>query len=292
MSAMQKRTLAAGLLPVAVMIVTMSLKAAGPHRLPLQMQRSSAQDLEITGDLPGLTSGQSRFIRYADLAALPQATYTVKDDPDFNRPVQLSGVSLDELISALGFAAGKQVVAAVGSDGYEGHYNTLHRAQHHPFLVLKMDGKEPAQWQRGPNGEVFAPYFIAYPEFKPAFHILTQPEEPQLPTAVSKIRFFDEGTAFAALHPSAKAPATALQGYRIAMTNCLRCHQGGDIGGTKSPFGWPQMGLIAQGNSSAFGKYLIQPNRVNPEATMPPNPEFDASTVAAVTAYFQSQSQQ
>ena len=75
------------------------------------------------------------------------------------------------------------------------------------------------------------------------------------------------------------------------MVNCLRCHQGGNIGGSKSPFGWPQMALIAQGNASAFGKYLVQPNRVNPEATMPPNPEFDAATVAAVTAYFQSQSQ-
>lgn len=288
---MQKHLLALCFVVLAVAVTALHSGAAGPQRLALQTQRSSPQDLELTGDLAGVAAGQSRFVRYADLAALPQVSYTVKDDPDFTQPVRLSGVALDELVSALGFRAGKQLVAALGSDGYEGHYATLHRTQHHPFLVLKMDGKEPAQWSRGPNGEIFAPYFIAYPQFRPMFHILAQPDEPQLPTAVDKLRFYDEATALTALRPPAKAAATASAGYRIAMVNCLRCHRGGDIGGTKSPFGWPQMTLIAQGNASAFGKYLVQPTRVNPEATMPPNPEFDAATVAAVAAYFQSQSQ-
>jgi len=272
-------------------VLVATTRAAGPQRLPLQSQRSSPQDLEVTGDLPGIAAGQSRFVRYADLAALPQVSYTVKDDPDFDTPVQLSGVALDEVVTALGFTAGKQLVAAVGGDGYEGHYSAQHRTQHHPFLVLKMDGKQPAQWQRGPNGEVFSPYFVTYPEFKPAFKVLAQPDAPQLPTAVDKLRFYDEQSATAALRPRANASPAAREGYRIAMVNCLRCHQGGNIGGSKSPFGWPQIALIAQGNASAFGKYLVQPNRVNPEATMPPNPEFDAATVAAVTAYFQSQSQ-
>ena len=48
------------------------------------------------------------------------------------------------------------------------------------------------------------------------------------------------------------------------------------------------MALIAQGNPAAFGKYVVRPNSVNPEANMPPNPEYDAATIAALTAYFQS----
>ncbi len=48
------------------------------------------------------------------------------------------------------------------------------------------------------------------------------------------------------------------------------------------------MGLIAQGNAAAFGKYVVRPQAVNPEATMPANPDYDAATVAALTAYFQS----
>lgn len=287
---MQKPLAALGLLLGAAAVL--SIHAAGPQRLPLQTQRSSPQDLEITGDLPGLANGQSRFVRYADLAALPQINYTVKDDPDFDSPVQLSGVSLDTLLAALNFPAGKkQLLAAIGADGYEGHYTTEHRAQHRPFLVLKMDGKESAQWSHGPNGEIFAPYFVAYPQFKPLFHIMAQPDVAQLPTGVDKIVLYDETAALASLRPPAKAPASAQLAYRIIAVNCLRCHSTGRIGGTKSPFGWPQMALIAEGNPSAFGKYLVQPNRVNPEATMPPNPEFDAATVAAITAYFKSQPQ-
>ena len=287
---MQKPLAALGLLLGAA--ASLSIHAAGPQRLPLQTQRSSPQDLEITGDLPGLANGQSRFVRYADLAALPQVNYTVKDDPDFDSPVQLSGVSLDTLLAALNLPPGKkQLLAAIGADGYEGHYTTEHRVQHHPFLVLKMDGKEPTQWHHGPNGEVFAPYFVTYPQFKPLFHIMAQPDVPQLPTGVDKLVLYDETAALASIRPPANAPASAQQAYRIIAVNCLRCHSTGKIGGTKSPFGWPQMALIAQGNSSAFGKYLVQPNRVNPEATMPPNPEFDAATVAAITAYFKSQPQ-
>ena len=74
-----------------------------------------------------------------------------------------------------------------------------------------------------------------------------------------------------------------MEGYRIAMQNCLRCHRAVNIGGTKSPFAWPQMALIAQGNAAAFGKYVVRPQAVNPEATMPANPEYNAATVAALT---------
>jgi hypothetical protein len=48
------------------------------------------------------------------------------------------------------------------------------------------------------------------------------------------------------------------------------------------------MALIAQGNPTAFGKYVVRPNSVNPEANMPANPQYDAVTIAALTAYFQS----
>jgi mono/diheme cytochrome c family protein len=150
-----------------------------------------------------------------------------------------------------------------------------------------MGGKEPTQWARGADGEVFAPYFISHPSFTPAFHVLAHADQPQVPIGVVKLRFFDED---AELAPLKAAPSTgpAAQGYRIAVQNCLRCHSAGPIGGSKSPYGWPQLAIIAQGNAAAFGKYIVQPNRVNPEATMPANPKYDAATVAALTAYFQA----
>lgn len=264
--------------------------SAAPAKIPLQMQRSSPQDLEISGVVPGIPAGASRFVRYSDLALLPQVASTVKDDSNLDGPAQLSGVPLAGLIAALGFTGGSQsLVAAICTDGYEGHYTAEYRTEHHPFLVLKMNGQMPAQWPKGPDGIPFAPYFISHAFFKPDYKILGHADEPQIPIGITQLRFYDQAAALAPLKPPASAGAAAMQGYRIAVQNCLRCHRAENIGGSKSPFQWPQLAMIAQGNAAAFGKYVVQPNRVNPEATMPANPTYDAATVAALAAYFQSQ---
>jgi len=274
--------------------VAAAVSGAAPEKIPLAAQRSSPLDLEISGDVPGVPQGAKRYVRYADLSKLPQVTFTVRDDENFSAPVQLSGVSLDTLAAALGLGdgkqAGKQIIAAICDDGYEGHYTAEYRATHHPFLVLRIGGKEPANWPKGPDGENYGPYLISHPSFAPAFHVLAQKEEAQIPYGVTGLGFFDEATVLQQLHPAGvtAAAAPAMLGYRIVQQNCLRCHRSGDIGGTKSPFGRPQMALIAQGNPAAFGKYVVRPNAVNPEANMPANPEYDAATVAALVAYFRS----
>jgi mono/diheme cytochrome c family protein len=263
--------------------------AAAKPQLPLDRQRSSPQDLEVSGDVPGIPAGEKRFVHYADLGRLPQVSFTVKDDANFSSPVKLSGVPLDALLRALGIVSGKQLIAASADDGYESHYTAEYRAAHHPFLVLRIDGREPANWPKGPDGENYGPYLISHASFTPTFHVLAQKEESQIPYGVIGLRFLDEDAVLKPLRPPGALPASpATQGYRIAVQNCLRCHREGNIGGTKSPFGWPQMALIAQGNPAAFGKYVVRPNSVNPEANMPANPEFDPATIAALTAYFRS----
>lgn len=261
-----------------------------PQRIPLAMQRSSPQDLELSGEVPGLAPGQKGFVRYADLSSLTQVSFVVKDDSNFDHPVKLSGVALDTLSAALGISGARKLIAAHSDDGYEAHYSAEYRAQHHPFLVLRIDGQEPARWPKGPEGENYGPYLISHASFAPASHVLAQQDEAQIPYGVVGLRFLDEAAVLKELlPPGGGAPGSpAMQGYRIVLQNCLRCHRNGDIGGTKSPFGWPQMALIAQGNPTAFGKYVVRPNSVNPEANMPPNPEFDAATVAALTTYFRS----
>jgi mono/diheme cytochrome c family protein len=273
--------------PFCAVLLSAAIPATAPQRLTLAIERSSPQDLEISGDVPGIPPGAKRFVRYEDLSRLPQVAFTVKDDSNFSGPVKLSGVALDALLRALGVDS-KQLIAAICDDGYEGHYTAEYRAAHHPFLVLRMGGAEPAKWPRGPDGENYRPYLISHPSFSPAFHVLAYADEAQLPYGVVGLRFFDETAVLKELRPSGGQTAAAMEGYRIALGNCLRCHRQGDIGGTKSPFGWPQMALIAQGNPAAFGKYVLRPNSVNPEANMPANPQYDAATIAALTAYFRS----
>jgi mono/diheme cytochrome c family protein len=259
-------------------------------RIPLAPQRNSPQDLEISGDVPGIPQGGKGFVGYADLSRLAQVTFTVKNDENFSNPVTLSGVSLDAIMAALGINGGKQLIAASADDGYEAHYTAEYRAAHRPFLVLRIGGQDPAKWPKGPNGENYGPYVISHPAFSPAFHVLAHKDEAQIPYGVMGLRFLDEAAVLKELRPpgAASAASPAMQGYQIAVQNCLRCHREGDVGGTKSPFGWPQMALIAQGNPSAFGKYVVRPNSVNPEANMPANPEYDAATIQALTAYFRS----
>ena len=263
-----------------------AIPGTAPQRIPVAAQRSSPQDLEVSGDVPG----GKRFVGYTDLSRLAQVTFTVKNDENFLDPVTLSGVSLDAIMAALGIGGATQLIAASADDGYEAHYTAEYRAAHHPFLVLRIGGQEPAKWPKGPNGENYGPWLISHPSFSPAFHVLAHKDEAQIPYGVIGLRFLDEAAVLKELRPpgAASAASPAMQGYRIALQNCLRCHREGDIGGTKSPFGWPQMALIAQGNPSAFGKYIVRPNSVNPEANMPANPDYDAATIAALTAYFRS----
>jgi len=279
-----------GLLSIGAVLLASALPGTTSQRLPILAQRSSPQDLEISGEVPGVAAGVKSFVRYADLGSLAQVTLTVKDDENFEHPVKLSGVPLDALIAALGINGAKVLVAAASSDGYEAHYTAEYRAQHHPFLVLRIEGEEPAHWPKGPDGENYGPYLISHPSFTPAFHILAHKDTAQIPFGVTGLRFLDQATVLKELLPpgGGSAESPAMEGYRIAQENCLRCHRSGDIGGTKSPFGWPQMALIAQGNPAAFGKYVVRPNSVNPEANMPANPDYDAATIAALTSYFRS----
>jgi hypothetical protein len=277
-----------GILLFCAALLGAAMPGPAPQRIPLVAQRSSPQDLEISGDVPGIPQGEKRFVHYADLSRLAQVTFTVRDDANFSGPVKLSGVPLDALTVALGVGGGK-MIAATSDDGYEAHYTAEYRAMHHPFLVLRMGGEEPAKWAKGPEGENYGPYLISHASFSPAFHVLAQKDEAQIPYGVVGLRFLDEAVVLKELRPpGAPAGSPAMQGYRIVLQNCLRCHREGDVGGTKSPFGWPQMALIAQGNPSAFGKYVVRPNSVNPEANMPANPDYDAATVTALTDYFRS----
>jgi mono/diheme cytochrome c family protein len=83
-----------------------------------------------------------------------------------------------------------------------------------------------------------------------------------------------------------------MQGYRIALENCLRCHQAGSIGGTKAKIPWQLLSAIASADPALFSHVVTNPVAVNPRATMPANPAYDAPTLAALTAYFQAVARQ
>ena len=51
----------------------------------LHTERLSSLDLELSGDLVGISAEESHYLTREDLLALPQVSYTVSDDAKFQR---------------------------------------------------------------------------------------------------------------------------------------------------------------------------------------------------------------
>jgi len=271
-----------------------ALRSTNSAVLPaaLRVKRSSSSDLEVGGEIAGLPSGATRYLTRDDLLALPQTTYTAIGDRNFSGPTQVSGVLIEELIRHLGAAPESDLMVAICRDRYRANYPRAYIAAHHPLLVLKINGKPPANWPKDAEGHDsdMGPYLISHSTFTPTFKILSHEDEPQIPWGVGRIEFRDEKAVFGAIAPrgpNASEPAVQA-GYRIAEQNCFRCHNMGNEDGRKSGYPWPVLSALATATPDDFVAYVHSPQAKNPQAQMPGNPEYDDATLRALLAYFKT----
>jgi hypothetical protein len=263
-------------------------KQATQERLPLHEKSTSANDLQLSGNLPGAPANAVRFVSYTDLLALPQVTFTVTDDSNFSGKVEISGIYLDELLKVLDIPEKTTLIAAICDDEYEGHYPVEYRVAHHPILVLRLNGQPLAQSKRSADGGVYGPYLVSHESFKPRYHILAHAEESQIPNGVLEIRFLSEDDALGAIRPRGNfaAGSPQLEGYEIAEQNCFRCHNAGPYGGRKSGISWLALAKLASEHPAYFSAYIKNPQEESAYAEMPGFPEYDNATLAVLTAYF------
>ena len=254
--------------------------------------RLLATDLEIAGDLEGLSGGSTRYLSREELLTLPQVTYTVTDDSNFKGSTEISGVPLEDLMRALARTPDADLAIAVCDDQYHAHYPRTYLATHHPLLVLKVNGQPPERWPKDSegHGQAMGPYMISHRQFTPSFKILAHQDEPQIPWGIVRLEFRNEETVFGAI--AARGPNasdSAVQaGFRIAQQNCFRCHNMGDVGGGKAHRPWLVLSALATSSPERFVAYVRNPKSKNPNARMPPNPGYDHDTLQALTAYFQT----
>ncbi len=280
----------ATLLLFAAAVVSLPVKAgAGATSVSLNAVRKSPSDLEVEGDLAGLPKGSTRYISLRSLLALPQAAYTVSDDPDLPRGGAISGVPLDELARSLGATPDADMVVAVCDDQYRANYPRDYIAAHRPLLVLRVNGQLPTHWPKNPETHgSMGPYLIANPTFTPAFKILSHTDEAQIPWGVVRIEFRPEKAVFGAIAPrgphAQDKPVQA--GYRIAQQNCFRCHNSDGEGGAKSGRPWLVLAAWAAASPEYFAAYVRDPKKKNRHAEMPGNPGYDDATVRALRDYF------
>jgi len=274
-------------------MVAMAALAAPPvsalHSV-LRVQRSSPGDLEVGGELAGVPPGSTRYIRYEDLLQMPQEHSTVTDDSNFRGNTEIEGVALETLARLLGQAPADALIVAICYDQYRTNYPRDYMAEHHPVLVLRIDGQLRNHWPPSENGGPLGPYLISHPFFKPAFKILSHEDEPQIPYGVTRIEVHRESVVFGAIRPSGKWPPDSQvgQGYMIARQDCFRCHNMSSEGGTMAGSSWLRLAALANNDGKKFRQTIRNPASVTPGAKMPAQPGYDDATLDALTAYFKT----
>ena len=256
----------------------------------LRMKRWSSGDLEVGGELASLPPGSTRYIRYEGLLRLPQENYTLSDDSNLPAKTEVGGVALETLAQVLGQLSSDSLIVAICDDQYRANYPRGYLAQHHPLLVLRIDGKLHGQWPPLQDGGTPGPYLISHPFFKPAFKVLSHEDEPQIPYGIVRIEFRRESAVFGAIRPTGSWSANSQveQGYVIARQDCFRCHNMGAEGGTKAGRSWMQLAKSAVENGERFRQIIRNPVAVNPKAMMPAHTGYDDATLDAYTAYFKT----
>lgn len=259
---------------------------AASHSL-LHRTRQHSDDLEVGGDLAGVSKEETRFITYNDLLTLPQETYTVSDDANFAVKVTISGIALEKLPALLNAAPGSAMVIAICDDSYNAHYPAEYFSKHRPLLLLRVNGLPPAQWPKSSDGSAMGPYMISHSGFTPAFHVLAHADEPQVPWGVVRIDFRNETEVYEPIVPHTLLHDPSVHdGYTIASQNCFRCHASEGEGGTKSPVPWDKIAAKAATDPGFFDTYVRSPQQLNAKSQMAASPNYDAATLAALRAYF------
>jgi hypothetical protein len=257
----------------------------------LHRERSSVGDLELGGELKGLPPGTIRYVRYEDLLRLPQEAYTVSDDTNFPKKTEISGVSLATVARLFGQAASDDsMIVAICYDKYRTNYPRDYVKEHHPLLVLRINGQLRDHWPPSEHGGPMGPYMISHPFFKPAFKVLSAEDEPQIPFGVVRIELRRESRVFGAIRPPGEWPLTSPvgQGYTIAREDCFRCHNMGSEGGTLAGSSWIELSKAAQQDDKRFWQVIRNPASVRPGAKGPAHSNYDDATLSALTAYFKT----
>jgi mono/diheme cytochrome c family protein len=265
-------------------------RESGAARVVLQEHRGSELDLAVAGELPGVPRGATRYVSREELLKLPQVTYAVSDDPNFKGTVQVRGVLLEELSEALGASPAADFVVAVCADQYHGNFSLSYLREHHPVLVLKIDGQPPKGWPKNTEatGAYMGPYLISHAKFTPSFKIFAHEDEAQIPWGVVRLEFRDERKTFAAIAPRGPLAGdpNVQTGFRIAQQNCFRCHNMGEEGGRKSGRPWLVLAAWAAAGPKHFASYVRNPRANNPNTQMAASPQYDDATMKALTDYF------
>ena len=256
--------------------------------LELHAYRQSPFDLALTGRLAGVTPGETRYVRWAELRALPVVKLRLTGE-FVPGEQEVTVVFLTELWKQLPRGEGADTLLASCGDGYAAVFRKDFIARDRPFLVLEINGHGPNEWP--PAGLKFnpGPYVISVSaEVEPAVARLLDAGHKK-PWGVTMLELANFSERFRGVFSGAWAalsPAAA-EGREIWINSCASCHEGpaGIFGGRKSGQAFAVIEAIAGYNPALFKTYVRTPKAVSAEAKMEAHPHYSDAQFDAILAF-------
>ena len=262
--------------------------AAPTPALELHPRRAAASDLALTGRLAGVPAGETRFVRWADLRALPTTKLSPKGE-FLTGAQELTVVFLNDLWDALPRTAGADTFLATCNDGYASVYRADLMASHRPFLVLEINGYPNDHWPPPGMKTNPGPYAIwVSASIAPAVAQLLDAAHKR-PWGVTMIEVASYADRFAGAYNGRWAGLSprAAAGREIWINSCASCHPGpGDtFGGPKGGLSFALLATHANAQPDFFKSYIRAPKAFRPDAKMDPHPHYTDIHIAAIIAF-------
>jgi mono/diheme cytochrome c family protein len=282
--------LAIGSMLPRVLVVALLTSISNAASLQPSETTEDPLDLEVITLGPQGIPAQTVYYSYDQLLTLPAVTVKTERDPNTNTPATYTGIYLSDLFEAFDADASFDVIAAKCSDGRKQYYDRDYLARHRPILLLKFDGKPPADWPNAEHGSWLGPYCVVHESFSPAETIYGYVEQPRIASAVVSLELtrFTQSLGRFTPKESGNDPEVA-KGQKIAVGSCTSCHKLGNAGGWESGgSSWQVLAERAVTSKDYFRKYVTDPHSMNVMSGMPPHPTFDDKTFNALEAYFKA----
>ncbi len=271
--------------PVLLLLGLLSAAVGAAPLVPLP-SRTSPSDLQVSGLLPGgITNG---FVTREQLLSLPLTTVTNVQDGALKRSAVYRGVPLTALQAALSVESRSDVIFLICGDGYTAHVDAAYLKQFAPLLILEIDGQGPEKWGRSlASGLAMAPYYVNSGSFqaRPAERLAGIDEGPVYPYAVARIDFSTSDRALGPLRLDGAASELARLGERLAIRDCLSCHDHRGVGGLMSNRPWALLKTWSS-NTNYFRRYVVRPKSIQPASRMPGFSHYNEQALDALQAYF------
>ncbi|MFM7099773.1 MAG: hypothetical protein ACKO3N_01220 [Verrucomicrobiota bacterium] len=271
---------------LGAVLAASAVEAAG---LTLRPARTDAFDLEISGRLalPGRTNG---FLTRADLRGLGTVRATNAHDGALGRAVVYTGIPVRRLLEALPVDPACDVIFTICADGYAAHLTSGYLQAFDPLLILELDGRSAEEWGRSvASGVGLGPYYINVPDFtpRPGEKAGGLDEGRRYPYAVTRLECTTAALTLDRLRPPPGSGPAALEGYRLAVRDCLSCHDHEGFGGINSNRPWLLLKTWSR-NTNYFRRYVREPRKVQPTSRMPGFSHYGGEALDVLQAYFGS----